>query len=169
MKLLNKSEKGLKFLISKKYIAITSILILIIIAGCITEKPIEEAKEELILPTEEMPAEIAEESETIYANLTPEKTMTLPGELNIKKGTTIIWTNMDKSPHNLIIYDMKDPDLTDDDLTRSENINPGDSYQYTFDKRGTFIVKDVYSGQMRSLITASVVLDINAGTLVVVE
>ncbi len=166
MKLLNKSEKDLKFLISKKYIAITSILILIILAGCAKIPP---KLQETIPPTEEMPAEVAEGSEIIYANLTAEKTMTLPDELAIEKGTTIIWTNLDKSPHNLIIYDIKDPDLTDDDLTRSENILPGETYQYTFDKRGTFMVKDVYSGQMRSLITASVVLDADAGTLITVE
>ncbi|MBW2993294.1 cupredoxin domain-containing protein, partial [Candidatus Woesearchaeota archaeon] len=140
----------------KKYIAIISILILIIIAGCIKQEAKEESKgeQELIPPTEEMPAEITEEPEIIYANLTAEKTMTLPAELTINMGTTIIWTNLDKSPHNLIIYDTKDPDLKDEDLTRSENINSGETYQYTFDKRGTFMIKDVYSGQMRTLITA---------------
>lgn len=93
----------------------------------------------------------------------------IPNELKIKLGTTIVWTNEDKYPHNLMIYDKSDPNLQEKNIIRSQNFYQGESFNYTFNNRGTFIVKDVYSSPMRGTITASVVAELEPLETIVVE
>jgi len=55
----------------------------------------------------------------------------LPGDITIKKGTTVTWTNNDSTAHSVNETDnQKGPD--------SGNLNPGDKYSFTFDQTGTF-------------------------------
>jgi len=55
----------------------------------------------------------------------------LPGDITIKKGTTVTWTNNDSTAHSVNETDnQKGPD--------SGDLNPGDKYSFTFDQTGTF-------------------------------
>ena len=55
----------------------------------------------------------------------------LPGDITVKKGTTVTWTNNDSTTHTVSESDgKKGPD--------SGNLNPGDKYDFTFNEVGTF-------------------------------
>ena len=55
----------------------------------------------------------------------------LPGDITIKKGTTVTWTNNDSTAHSVNETDnQKGPD--------SGDLNPGDKYSFNFDQTGTF-------------------------------
>lgn len=55
----------------------------------------------------------------------------LPGDITVKKGTTVTWTNNDSTTHTVSEADgKKGPD--------SGNLNPGDKYDFTFNEVGTF-------------------------------
>ena len=45
-------------------------------------------------------------------------------------------------------------------LIQSGNIAPEDSWDYTFEETGKYIVKDIYSGTMRGQITTEVIKEI---------
>jgi plastocyanin len=158
MKLLNKSEKGLKFLISKKYIATAGILLLlVIIVGCAPE-PGKATQAVTQQPTviEEGPGQQAAAPEPVTITLTKEKTME-PSEITVNSGTTLIWQNEDIYPHNLMIYKKTITDLKEEDIIRSQNFYENESFEYTFVEKGEYVVKDVYSGTMKGEITADVV------------
>jgi plastocyanin len=53
-----------------------------------------------------------------------------PGNLTVKIGTTVTWTNKDNTAHTVTSDDGK--------FTSSGNLNSGDTYQYTFNTAGTF-------------------------------
>jgi len=50
-----------------------------------------------------------------------------PQTITIPKGTTIIWTNKDSAPHNIVSTDIK-----------SETFRTGETYAYTFPSTGTY-------------------------------
>ncbi|MDO8339094.1 MAG: cupredoxin family copper-binding protein [Candidatus Burarchaeum sp.] len=50
-----------------------------------------------------------------------------PAELTVAKGTKVTWTNEDAAPHRL-----------DFDAFSSENLNTGQTYEFTFNDAGTF-------------------------------
>jgi len=55
----------------------------------------------------------------------------MPGDITVKKGTTVTWTNNDSSPHSVNETDSQTgPD--------SGDLNAGDKYSFTFDNTGTF-------------------------------
>jgi plastocyanin len=55
----------------------------------------------------------------------------LPGDITVKKGTTVTWTNKDSTAHSVNEMDgQKGPD--------SGDLNPGDKYTFTFNQSGTF-------------------------------
>jgi len=55
----------------------------------------------------------------------------LPGDITVKKGTTVTWTNKDSTAHSVNEMDGKQgPD--------SSNLNPDDKYSFTFNEVGTF-------------------------------
>ena len=152
----------------KRYIAIASILILLILVGC-------EAPEEAVQPTQEQPAVVEEgpgqqviTPEPVTVKLTAEKTM-VPSEIKIESGTKIIWQNEDVYPHNLMIYKKTAEPLTEEDIIRSQNFFSNESFEYIFVEKGEYIVRDVYSGTMRGEITADVVATTGTelGTIIV--
>jgi plastocyanin len=54
-----------------------------------------------------------------------------PGDITVKKGTTVTWTNNDSTAHSVNETDnQKGPD--------SGDLNPGDKYSFTFNQSGTF-------------------------------
>ncbi len=52
-----------------------------------------------------------------------------PQQLTVKVGTTVIWTNKDTMVHTV---------TADDKSFDSGNLNPGDTFKFTFMKTGTF-------------------------------
>ncbi len=55
-----------------------------------------------------------------------------PQKIQIKKGTTVTWTNKDEARHDIT------PDSPSDDFKASELLKQGESYSFTFDKVGTY-------------------------------
>lgn len=50
-----------------------------------------------------------------------------PGTLTIKQGTKITWTNKDSAPHKI-----------KSETFNSLDLNQGDKFEFTFDKKGSF-------------------------------
>ena len=55
----------------------------------------------------------------------------LPGDITIKKGTTVTWTNNDSTTHTVSEIDGKKG-------PGSGNLSPGDKYDFTFNEVGKF-------------------------------
>jgi plastocyanin len=54
-----------------------------------------------------------------------------PAKLTIKAGQTVLWTNRDDSDHTIIADDGSFG-------TREDALSPGESYKFTFKKKGKF-------------------------------
>jgi plastocyanin len=54
-----------------------------------------------------------------------------PASITVKVGTTVIWTNGDQDPHNVISQQSRGP-------LRSPTMNKGNTYKYTFTKTGRY-------------------------------
>ncbi len=52
-----------------------------------------------------------------------------PQTLTVKAGTTITWTNKDSASHTVV---------SDDKTVNSETLAKGDSFEFKFDKSGTY-------------------------------
>jgi plastocyanin len=52
-----------------------------------------------------------------------------PAMMHIPAGATVIWKNLDGEPHTVV---------SDSGLFRSGALDEGDSFQFTFDKPGTY-------------------------------
>ncbi len=102
-----------------------------------TSEEILEEAEEQDEPEEELITEII---------LTPEKTMS-EIEKRVSKGTTLRWKNTDSWPHILAVETGSGFDTKR--LNRSEELLENDTWEYTFDEYGTFLVRDIFSGKMR--------------------
>lgn len=50
-----------------------------------------------------------------------------PGSLTVKQGTKVTWTNKDSAPHKI-----------KSDTFNSSDLNQGDKFEFTFDKKGSF-------------------------------
>lgn len=62
-----------------------------------------------------------------------------PAILNIRTGTTVIWTNDDRINHRVEHL----PELPSDRLLfRSESLSPGQSYRFTFTQAGRYKYSD---------------------------
>jgi plastocyanin len=58
----------------------------------------------------------------------------MPGDITVKKGTTVTWTNNDSTAHTVTEADSQTG-------PKSDNLNNGDKYTFTFDTAGTFHYK----------------------------
>lgn len=140
-------------------------LVIFLISGCAQQEiqPVPE-KPAPIAPVAEQPAEQPEAAEALQTilevNLTKEKLMS-PNRLNITKGDVVRFYNRDGKEfyHNVVIYPagIKIP-KTSDVIVQSGNIKYEDYWEYTFNNRGEYAVKDIYSGTMRGEITADTVM-----------
>lgn len=64
-----------------------------------------------------------------------------PQTLQVKKGTQVIWLNLDARPHQI----MTDPHPLHNSLSQFQQNSPlkqGDTFSFTFDKTGTFTYHD---------------------------
>ncbi len=64
-----------------------------------------------------------------------------PATLNVDKGTTVVWTNQDNVPHNVV-----------GDTFSSPTLNPGQSFSYTFTTEGSFTYKCTFHPQMKGYV-----------------
>jgi len=54
-----------------------------------------------------------------------------PAKLTIKAGDTVVWTNRDDSDHSIVADDGSFG-------TKDDDLNPGESYKFTFKKKGKY-------------------------------
>jgi plastocyanin len=66
-----------------------------------------------------------------------------PAKLTIKVGETVVWENVDDHDHTVI---------ADDKSFKSDNISPGDTYEFTFKKAGTYKYACKYHPRMKGTI-----------------
>jgi plastocyanin len=99
---------------------------------------------EQIAVEEEVPEEVQE------IKLNPEKTMS-ETVMTVAKGTTLFWKNYDTWPHQLKVTSGKglDTQLHGE----SSRLLPGNVWNFTFNEKGVFVVRDIYSGGMRMNVT----------------
>lgn len=64
-----------------------------------------------------------------------------PATLNPAKGTTVVWTNKDTVPHNVVGGAFVSPTL-----------NPGESFSYTFNSEGSFAYQCTFHPQMKGYV-----------------
>jgi len=98
-------------------------------------------------PVDEQVSDEAEEE----IQLTPEKTMT-SGDRNVAVGTTLAWKNYDPSGvHRLAVESGHGWDTERHAI--SDPLEMGAVWEYTFEEEGTFLVRDLFSGNMRMYVT----------------
>jgi len=92
----------------------------------------------------EMPVDI--KRNVVEINLTADRIM-VPNNITIKKGTAVRFFNSDKNYRpNLLLYPAYvERPRKEDIIVRSENINPGEYWEYVFEEPGRFTAKDIYS------------------------
>jgi plastocyanin len=73
-----------------------------------------------------MPASAAETAEVVI-----EKMLFVPQVLKIKPGTTVTWVNREKRTNHSILFEQEN-------MLESDRLFPGETYQRTFDKPGTY-------------------------------
>jgi len=113
----------------KKKIILVYLFIIFLVSGC-SEKATTVKETQL---------------DVVEVNITADKVM-VPSEINIKKGTIVRFLNsIEKYSPNIIIYPANEKPVKEKVIAKSENINPGESWEYTFEISGEFIAKDIYS------------------------
>jgi plastocyanin len=102
--------------------------------------------------SEEETKEEKETEEIEEIPLNPDKTMGAAKtveEKTVKPGTTLKWKNYDSWPHVLTI---QTGEKWNEQITKygeSERLLEGDSWSFTFEEKGRYLVRDVFSGDMR--------------------
>ncbi|MBW2971506.1 hypothetical protein KY359_00585 [Candidatus Woesearchaeota archaeon] len=89
-----------------------------------------------------------EEIEEIQLN--SDKTMS-SGDKTVTVGTTLAWKNYDSWPHQLAVETGKGFDTIRH--AESPRLLEGGVFEYTFEEQGTFLVRDIFSGNMRMYVT----------------
>jgi len=130
--------------------------------------PVQPVEEEVVHPPTEAPEEVApignivsgegEEGveEEVPENITeiklnPDKTMSLT-EKTVSVGTTLAWKNYDLGwPHQLAVETGSGWDTIRH--AKSERLLDNEVFKYTFNEKGTFTVRDIFSGKMRMIVT----------------
>ena len=69
-----------------------------------------------------------------------------PADLTVKVGTTVTWTNEDGAPHIV---------ATDDGSFKSETLNKGDTFSFTFSQAGTFPYHCGIHASMKGTVTVT--------------
>lgn len=69
-----------------------------------------------------------------------------PKDATVKVGQKITWTNQDDAEHNVV---------ADDGSFKSEDLEKGDTFEYTPDKAGTFSYVCTYHSQMKATLTVT--------------
>jgi plastocyanin len=88
--------------------------------------------------------------EQIEIMLNKDKTMSRT-ELTVDAGTTVYWKNYDTWPHQLAVETGKGFDTKRH--AESTRLLEKEVWEYTFNDKGTFLVRDIFSGKMRMNVT----------------
>lgn len=80
--------------------------------------------------------------------------MFVPGELHIKKKTTVTWTNNDVLPHTVTEGSEEETDAGHVPLFDSGRISTSGTYSYTFNKNGEYY----YYCKLHPLVTGEVIV-----------
>jgi len=160
---------------------ILTILILCLLVGCAIKEPIQKPVQptqpvEDVKPVEqdpiiqqpkpiEQPVDVIVEevdSNVLYVDV---GTSFDPKELNIKKGTTVVWINKGHAVHRFI---GKTIPYDSSRTFKLERLEPGMSVNYTFEEDGTYTI---YSASFQALkgnvIVGNAVYDINEQAIIV--
>ncbi|MBI4739193.1 hypothetical protein HY772_06590 [Candidatus Woesearchaeota archaeon] len=78
-------------------------------------------------------------------NLTKQKTMSADLKV-ITIGETLTWKNENAFAHQLVV------ELNGVRISDGRRMNPGEAWSFTFDKQGEYLVRDIFSGNMRMLV-----------------
>jgi plastocyanin len=70
-----------------------------------------------------------------------------PAKLTIKIGQTVVWTNKDDNDHNVT--------ADDGSFKTDDNLRPGDSFKYKFDKKGKFAYSCTLHPRMKGVVTVT--------------
>lgn len=81
----------------------------------------------------------------------------LPQELKVEPGTTVMWTNSGRSPHN-IVPAVKTQDFGAPFGVKTTQFAPGDSYEFTFDTPGRYRYYCTLHGTANSGMFGSVIV-----------
>ena len=90
--------------------------------------------------------------DSIEIKLNVDKTMS-ESSLSVVKGTTIYWKNYDSWPHQLRIEQGKGWEVTE--FSKSDRLMENGVWSYTFNTKGTFLVRDIFAGKMRMNVTVT--------------
>ncbi len=74
-----------------------------------------------------------------------------PKVITIKKGTKVIWKNLDGIPHNVVSADGIGTSAKVTGLFASPTLTTGKSWSYTFKKKGTFFYLCTFHAGMASM------------------
>lgn len=102
--------------------------------------------------TYEAPAEEAVSAGLEEIRLNPDKTMGASLE-EIKVGDTLAWKNYDTWPHQLAVETGSGWDTIRH--AESPRLDEGQVWEYTFEEKGEFLVRDIFSGKMRMQVIVS--------------
>jgi len=86
------------------------------------------------------PASVPTPQITSQAQVTITGTGFIPSTISVKKGTQVIWTNTDSSPHQVASDPYPSHSLLPELV--SKTLNTKDSYSFVFEKSGTFSYYD---------------------------
>gem|GEM_PF-2839572 len=103
-------------------------------------------------PKEEKPAIVETAPVEGEILLTPEKTMT-ESVMSVSQGTTLFWKNTDSWPHLIAVESGKGFETVRH--AASPRLLQGNTWNYTFNEKGAFIVRDTFSGSMRMNVTVN--------------
>lgn len=65
------------------------------------------------------------------AEVVMEKMLFVPQTLKVKPGTTVTWVNREKRTNHSVLFEQEN-------MLESDRLFPGETYQRTFDKPGTY-------------------------------
>jgi plastocyanin len=82
--------------------------------------------------------------------LLPDKTMSI-NKMTVSVGTKLSWRNTDSWPHQMSVISGKGLDTILHG--RSERLQQNGLWEFTFNEKGKFVVKDTFSGDMRMNVT----------------
>jgi plastocyanin len=74
-----------------------------------------------------------------------------PKAITIKKGTKVVWKNLDGIPHNVVSANKLSTSATATGLFASPTLTTGKSWSYTFKKKGTFFYMCTFHAGMASM------------------
>jgi plastocyanin len=123
----------------KKITLLLCLAFVILLVGCAGSQveepkatPIQEAAPIEVAPEISDPLPLAEDTEelvdsSVQIEVSIENFAFVPSDITINKGDTVIWTNNDRAPHNVVFGQ-----------DRSPTLRSGDVYEKTFDEAGEF-------------------------------